>query len=126
MCNALARAHLLCPVTRAGEKFRSEVPSRLPVQKTVHSPPLRGCEYLLPAHANRSQIRLRMVLVGSNITSEARDCAAKAGAEQMLPLILVYESRTTLDLRALTNMRGGRLKKHHEESGEYHRCRCDT
>ena len=53
------------------------------------------------------------------VTQEARDCAAGAGAESLLPLIALYESRTKLDLRALTNMRGGRLKNHHEESSDY-------
>jgi hypothetical protein len=71
------------------------------------------------AHANRPQIRIRMVQIASTVTQEARDCAVSAGADHLLPLILVYESRAYLDLRALTNMRGGRLKSHHEESGEY-------
>ena len=53
------------------------------------------------------------------VTQEARDCAASAGAESLLPLIALYESRTKLDLRALANMRVGRLKSHHEESSDY-------
>ena len=71
------------------------------------------------AHANRTQIRLRMVQPANLVTQEAHDCAVSAGADHLLPLILLYESRTSLDLRALTNMKGGRLKSHHEESGEY-------
>ena len=55
----------------------------------------------------------------NNISPEAQLCAASSNAEFLLPLILLCESRTTLDLRALTNMKGGRLKSHHEESGEY-------
>jgi hypothetical protein len=60
-----------------------------------------------------------MVQQANLVTQEARDCAASAGADHLLPLILLYESRTSLDLHALTNMKGGRLKSHHEESGEY-------
>ena len=55
----------------------------------------------------------------NSISPEAQLCAASAGAEFLLPLILLCESRTTLDLRALTNMKGGRLKAHHHESSEY-------
>ena len=36
-----------------------------------------------------------------------------------MPLILLCESRATLDLRTFTNMKGGRLKTQHHESGEY-------
>ena len=37
----------------------------------------------------------------------------------MLSLIAACESRASLDVRALTNMKGGRLKAHHDEAGDY-------
>ena len=55
----------------------------------------------------------------NDVSPEAQLCTASASAEFLLPLILLCESRATLDLRALTNMKGGRLKTHHHESGEY-------
>jgi hypothetical protein len=60
-----------------------------------------------------------MVRVTLDITNEARACALNAGAEDLLPLIAMSESRTKLDLRSLTNMKGGRLKLHHDEAEEY-------
>ena len=55
----------------------------------------------------------------NSISPEAQLCAASASGEFLLPLILLCESRATLDLRALTDMKGGRLKTQHHESGEY-------
>ena len=55
----------------------------------------------------------------NNISPVAQNCAAGVGGEFLLPLILLCESRATLDLRAFTNMKVGRLKSQHHESGEY-------
>ena len=60
-----------------------------------------------------------MVLATLDITTEARACALNAGAEDLLPLIAMSESRARLDLRSLTNMKGGRLKLHHDEAEDY-------
>ena len=55
----------------------------------------------------------------SVVSLEARAIAVACNAEDLLPLIMLAESRATLDLRALTNMRGGRLKSNHQESSDY-------
>ena len=60
-----------------------------------------------------------MVRAALDISNEARACALNAGAEDLLSLIAMSESRTRLDLRSLTNMKGGRLKAHHDEAEEY-------
>ena len=60
-----------------------------------------------------------MVRASLDITSEARACAINAGADDLLPLIAMSESRTKLDLRLLTNMKGGRLKIHNDEAEKY-------
>ena len=54
-----------------------------------------------------------------NVTSEARICAANAGVEELLPLMATYESRTTIDLRALCNLGHGTLKSHSDQTGTY-------
>ena len=60
-----------------------------------------------------------MVRNATDTTNEADACAIKAGADELLPLIAMAESRTKLDLRSLTNMKGGRLKVHNDEAEEY-------
>ena len=60
-----------------------------------------------------------MVQVSINVTPEARACAINANAEELLSLIAACESRTSLDVRGLTNMKGGRLKVHNDEAGDY-------
>ena len=54
-----------------------------------------------------------------NVTAEARVCAANAGVEDLLPLMATYESRTTIDLRALCNLGHGTLKAHSDQTGVY-------
>jgi hypothetical protein len=54
-----------------------------------------------------------------NVTSEARICAANAGVEELLPLMATFESRTTIDLRALCNLGHGTLKSHSDQTGVY-------
>ena len=68
---------------------------------------------------DRPQTRYTMFRAALDISIEARACAVNAGAEDLLALIAKVESRTKLDLRALTNMKGGRLKAHHDEAEEY-------
>ena len=119
VCNALVNAVLLCPETRRRENFASGCPRGYLSSGQSIRHHFWVANHLPLAHANRPQIRLRMVQQAILASQEARDCAVSAGADHMLPLILMFESRTSLDLRALTNMRGGRLKSHHEESGEY-------
>ena len=54
-----------------------------------------------------------------NVTAEARICAANAGVEDLVALMATYESRTTIDLRALCNLGHGTLKNHGDQTGTY-------
>ena len=53
------------------------------------------------------------------VTPEARLCAANAGVEGLISLMATYESRVTIDLRALCNLGHGSLKAHSDQTGTY-------
>ena len=102
-----------------GEKFS---PSAVSEDTCPVDSPFRlylVAEHLLPARSNHSQKRYRLAMNANGVSLEAHAVAVACKAEGLLPLIMLAESRATLDLRALTNMRGGRLKGQHQESSDY-------
>ena len=113
------RAHLLGPCL-----FWAKILGRWPFLGGLEdvSPLLRTSpqtRLIIAAHINFSRMPPRAAPTAITVTPEARLCAANAGVEDLISLMATYESRVTIDLRALCNLGHGSLKSHSDQTGTY-------